>query len=276
MRCLLLPEGRIDPAFASAVEVVPGDVTKFETFAAHGSAIDTIVHCAALMLPNPADRITTVNVEGTANTIRFARDWAISRIVHVSAVSAVYASKNVYGISKARAEQLVVESGLDYTILRPTMIYGRGGGLHFAKLVSLIKRAPGVIPVLGPGTARLQPVWIDDVVTAIELALASPQAMNRVYNVSGATVVTFNELVDLIVASAGLRRVKVHVPLAICAAAAVLIARLSESSMLSPESLRGLSQDATIDYAPFEHECGYRPLALAEGLARIFARDACA
>ena len=93
---------------------------------------------------------------------------------------------------------MVIASGLDYTILRPTMIYGSGGGLHFQKLVSLIRRAPGLFPVLGPGRARLQPVSIEDVVTAIELALSRPEAAEKTYSVSSATVVTFNDLVDRI------------------------------------------------------------------------------
>jgi nucleoside-diphosphate-sugar epimerase len=272
VRCLVLPDDRMEEALASRVEVVCGDATRFETFSGQGGGIDTIVHCAALMLPNRADRITTVNVDGTANMIRFAHDSGISRFIYVSAVSAVYASKNPYGLSKARAEQLVAEAGLDYTILRPTMIYGSGGGLHFRKLVSLIERAPGIVPILGSGAARLQPVWIEDAVTGIDLALSCPEALGKTYNLSGATVVTFNEFVDLIVAAAGIRRMKVHVPLAFCQAAAWLLARVTESSMLSPDALRGLNQDATIDYRQFEQECGYSPIPLEAGLARVFAR----
>ena len=271
VRCLVLPDDPVSPAATARVELVRGDLTRLESFARDGGGIETIVHVASLMLPNAAARIRAVNVDGTANLLRFAAEWRVKRFVYISAVSAVYETRNVYGLSKAQAERMVIESGLDYTILRSTMVYGRGGGLHFQKLVSFIDRAPGVLPILGAGRARLQPVWIDDLVTAIDLVLSCPRAIGKTYNVSGATVVTFDGLVDRIIAAAGVRRVKLHIPLILCRVAARLLSLLTEQSVLSPDALRGLNQDATIDYRPFQEECGYSPISLDEGLARVFA-----
>src|SRR5437764_7589943 len=115
---------------------------------------------------------------------------------------------------------MVAESGLDHTILRLTMVYGPDGGLHFRKLVSLLERLPYLCPVPGPGTARLQPVFVDDVVRAVELVLDSPAAFGKAYNVSGGTVVLFRELIDRISAVQGRRRRRVHVPLPLCLAGA--------------------------------------------------------
>ncbi len=270
VRCLLLPGEHIPSDLVARVDLVRGDLTTRDWLAQAGNDIDAVVHGAALMLPNPPGAITRVNVEGTANTLAFAQACSVKRFVYISAVSAIYSSLNVYGRSKAEAERLVRSSGLPYTILRPTMIYGRGGGSHFATLSSMIKRAPGIVPVLGPGTARLQPVCIDDVVDAVELALFHPAAANQAYNVGGATALSFNELVDAIAGAAGRRRVKVHIPMPLCAAAAAVLVRISAKSTLTPESLHGINQDATVDIGPFRADCGYRPRTLAEGLAREF------
>jgi NADH dehydrogenase len=231
------------------------------------AGIDRVVHCAALMLPNDGERIRRVNVEGTRNVIRLAQERAARRFIYFSAVSAVYRTRNVYGESKAAAEALVAASGLDYTILRPTMVYGRDGGLHFQQLVRLLRRVPGALPVLGSGQARLQPVWVDDVVRAVELVLEQPRAIGRAYGVAGATVVTFDQYVDRI--SAALHRrppLKLHVPLAVCTAAAYVVERLIGPSFLSPAALRGLNEDATLDTRPFTAECGYAPVDLDSGL----------
>ena len=150
-----------------------------------------VVHAASAMLPNPPALIQRVNVEGTRNMLAFAERAGATRFVYLSAVSAVYARLNSYGRSKAEAERLVRESGLPHTILRPTMVYGPGGGLHFAKLVAVAEKIPLIFPVLGSGTARLQPVWIDDVVDAIMLVLDEPRAHGRTYNLSGATALPF-------------------------------------------------------------------------------------
>ncbi len=266
VRCLVLPR---DPAHASGpgVEEVRADLLDAPALVPLGSGVSTVVHAAALMLPNPADRIQAINVEGTRHLLAAARGWGVGRFVYLSAVSAVYAQKNCYGRSKAEAERLVIDSGLDYTILRPTMVYGPDGGLHFAQLVRLLRRVPLVTPILGSGSARLQPVWIGDVVDAIERVLDDSRAARRTYAVSGATVVLFDELCRRICAQLGLRRVQFRVPVGLLKAIAGVAARLP-GSFLTPESLAGLLQDATLDHASFRAECGYAPLDIDAGLRR--------
>jgi NADH dehydrogenase len=276
LRCLVVPGDPVDPASRFQTEVVRGDVTDLDTFASRGEGVTAIVHAAAVMPPAPPHLIRDVNVRGTANVLEFAHRWRIRRFVYFSAVSAVYAKKNAYGVSKAEAEELVAQSGLDYTILRLTMVYGPDGGLHFRKLVSLLHRIPLVCPVPGPGTARLQPVFIEDVVQAVELALRSPAACAKTYNVSGGTVVRLRDLIDRIAAAEGLRRRRVHVPLVLCRAAAGVLSAALPPSFFSPDALLGLTQDADLDHSQFREECGYSPLSLQEGFARALGNVAMA
>jgi NADH dehydrogenase len=236
--------------------------------------VHTIVHSAALMPPNDAEEIRTVNVGGTAALLESGRSKGVRRFVYLSAVSAIYPIKNAYGRSKAEAEALVAASGLDYTILRLTMLYGDGGGLHFAKLVGLMEKIPFFFPVLGPGQARLQPVYVDDAVRAVEIALASPAAVGRTLDVSGGSVVTFNELVDAVAAAMGRRRIRLHAPLWLCRIAAAVAERLKEGSFLSKDAIVGLTQDATLDHSALLHEFGWKPLDLASGLALYFGEEA--
>lgn len=267
VRCLVLPTESLAQGNGADVEVVSGDITQFDGWAAGSSGIDTVIHCAAAMLPNRADHIRRVNVQGTRNVLRFAQQVGARRFIYFSAVSAVYRNMNIYGESKAEAEALVAAAGLDYTILRPTMVYGRDGGLHFQQLVRLVRRAPGALPVLGSGAARLQPVSIDDVAQAVDLVLDEPRSVGKIYGVAGATALTFDEYVDLLSAVLGRRPpLKVHVPLAVCAPIARLLESLIGPNFLSPEALRGVNEDATLDYQPFQADCGFSPVALDVGL----------
>ena len=273
VRCLALPDDPAEPLAALPVEIVRGDVTRLDTLLEHGNGVATIVHTAAAMLPNPAALVQRVNVEGTRNVLAFAKRWGVPRIVYLSAVSAVYARLNSYGRSKVEAERLVRESGLRYTILRPTMVYGPGGGLHFAKLVGFAERIPLIFPVLGPGTARLQPVWVDDVIDAIVRVLDDPRAYDRTFNVSGATVLELRALVDAILQAQGRRRLRIHAPLWACRLAArVLGPVLGPRSFLSSEALLGLNEDATLDHAELARDFGFRPRTLESGLAELFGR----
>jgi nucleoside-diphosphate-sugar epimerase len=272
VRCLVLPDDPVDPGRRFDADVVRGDVTRLDSFLSHGEGVTAIVHAAAVMPPGAPDRMQEVNVGGTANVIAFAQRWKVRRIIYLSAVSAAYARKNAYGSSKAEAERLVRESGLGYTILRLTMVYGPEGGLHFQKLVSLLRRVPLLCPVPGPGTARLQPVFVEDVIQGVELVLRSPAAEGKTYNVSGGTVLRLRDLIDRIVAIQGLRRRRLHVPLALCQAAASALAAVLPPSFFSPDALLGLTQDAELDHSEFSRECGYAPLSLEDGFARTFGK----
>jgi NADH dehydrogenase len=272
VRCLVPPEETLNGHLVGA-EVVRGDVTSWESLHAAVAPVDTVVHAAALMLPNEAQRIRHVNVEGTRTAVRFAQACGARRIVYFSAVSATYRTRNVYGESKLEAEALIAGCGIPYTILRPTMVYGRDGGLHFQQLARLVRIAPGALPILGSGRARLQPVWIEDVVRAVELVLDHPAAEGRIYGVAGATVVTFNEYVDRIAAALGRRSpVKIHLPLGLCEALGRAAEMLVGPNFFSPAALRGINEDATLDIQPFQDDCGYAPVTLEAGLNSALAR----
>lgn len=271
VRCLVLPEDTPEALASLPVEIVRGDVTRLETLLAHGDGVGSIVHAAGAMLPNPPALVERVNVGGTRNVLAFASRSGVDRFVYLSAVSAVYTRKNSYGRSKAEAERLVRESGLRYTILRPTMVYGPGGGLHFETLVALGRKIPLIFPVLGPGTARLQPIWIDDLIDAIVGVLHAPSARDRTYDVSGATALAFRELVDAILRAQGRRRLRVHAPLWAChLAARVLAPLLGPRSFLTPEALLGLNEDADRDHGELARDLGFRPRTLESGLAQLF------
>jgi NADH dehydrogenase len=265
----VLPDDPIDPGNRFPTQVVRGDVTELHSFAAYGEGVNAIVHAAAAMPPAPADRIREVNLRGTANMLEFARRWRIRRFIYFSAPPPSGAD-DAYADTKAAAERLVKESGLDYTILRLAMVYGPGGARPFRKLVSRVRRIPLVYPMAGAGAARLQPVYVGDVVRAVELVLATAAATGKTYNVSGGTVVALRELVDRIAAAEGLRRTRVHLPLALCRAAAGALSMALPASLFSPDALLGLGEDVDLDHTPFHEECGYSPLTLDQGFARVF------
>jgi nucleoside-diphosphate-sugar epimerase len=274
LRCLVLPDDPVDPGNRFPAQVVRGDLRDLDSFAAYGDGVNAIVHAASVMPPAGADHIKDVNVRGTANMIDFARRWEIRRFVYFSAVSAISSPKSAYGASKAEAERLVTESGLDYTVLRPTMVYGPDGAADFRSLVTLVRSMPLLSPVPGSGSARLQPVFIGDLVRAVELVLSTAAATGKTYNVSGGTVVRVRELLERIAAAEGLRRLRISVPLILCRAAAGALRLAVPSSLFSPDALLDLSEDADLDNGRFQVECGYQPLTLDEGFARVFGGGA--
>jgi nucleoside-diphosphate-sugar epimerase len=270
VRSLVLPDDPVDPGGRFPTQVVRGDLTSPASFDAYGEGVNAIVHTAAAMPPASAARIRAVNVEGTTNLVAFAKRWKIRRFVYFSAAPPRAPADDAYAASKVEAERAVVESGLDYTILRLALVYGPGGARPFRSLVSRLHRIPLVYPIAGRGHTRLRPVYIGDVVGAVELVLSTAAATRKTYNVSGGTTVAMRELVDRIADAEGLRRLRVHLPMALCRLASRALSRVLPAAAYTPDALLGLAEDADLDPTRFHEECGYAPLTLEQGFARVF------
>jgi NADH dehydrogenase len=106
-------------------------------------------------------------------------------------------------------EQETVASGLEYTIFRPSFVFGRGGAL--ATFMKQVRYSP-VVTVIGSGQQRIQPIWIDDVAEHFARALDTPGAANKTFEIGGPDIVTWDELYRLIAKVLGKRRALAHIP----------------------------------------------------------------
>ncbi|MBV9359541.1 MAG: NAD-dependent epimerase/dehydratase family protein [Chloroflexi bacterium] len=159
------------------------------------------------------------------------------------------------------AEGAVRASTLDWTLLRPTMIYGSGRDRNISRLLRVLRRAP-FFPIVGGGRGLHQPIYVEDLAEAVVAALASPATSRQAYNLGGAQPITFVDLVRQASAALGRRVPLVHVP----AAAALAAARLVPAGPVSPEQLRRLSEDKAFDTAPAQHAFGFAPRPFVRGV----------
>jgi nucleoside-diphosphate-sugar epimerase len=155
------------------------------------------------------------------------------------------------------AEQAVQSSSLDWTILRPTMIYGAAGDRNISRLLRALRRWP-VFPVCGNGL--WQPVYVEDLADAVVAALDTPQAIGRAYNLPGAFPVRLSGLIRTAAEAIGRRVMLVRVPVA----AAVLAARISR--IVTPEQVRRLAEDKAFDYTAAAQDLNFHPRSFAEGV----------
>ena len=127
---------------------------------------------------------------------------AVRRAVFVS-TTAIFTKLNAGSkVVRKAAEAAITSSGLDTTILRPTMIYGTPGDRNMIRLVRWLDRWP-LLPVFGNGRSLQQPVHVSDVAWAVVQALESPATIGRQFNISGAAPLTYNDVVRLICSGPG-------------------------------------------------------------------------
>jgi NADH dehydrogenase len=206
-------------------ELIEGDMTDSASLRRAAEGCDAIVHLVAIISGKPGD-FERIMEQGTRDLVAAAREAGTRRFVLMSALGTDEDTKDLvpYYHAKWDMEQTVKESGLSHVIFRPSFVFGRDGGA-LQIFVRQVRWSP-ITPIVGPGTARLQPIWVDDVAEYFARAVDFPQAADRTFELGGPDVVTWNELYERIRRTLGKRRATVHLPLGLVRAGAVLIERL--------------------------------------------------
>jgi len=205
---------------AIGAEVVAGDLTRPETLAPAVADCTHVVNLVAILRGKPDD-FQRVMTDGTASLLAAAKAAGVQRFVQMSALGTTERTKELvpYFAAKWAMERAVEASGLEYAIVRPSFVFGRGGALP--TFVRQVKAAP-VVTVIGPGTQRIQPIWLDDVAQFFATVVDDPRAAGRIWEIGGPDVVTWNELYLTIARVLGKERRLVHVPLGVARAGARL------------------------------------------------------
>ena len=229
-----------DARGAAALEGVPcelvrGDVTDPASLRAAARGVRTIVHLVAIIEGSPAT-FERVMAAGTGNLVEAARESGVRRIVLMSALGTGPGATVPYFRAKWAAEQTVAGCGIEGVILRPTFIFGADGGA-LPRFVRIARLSP-VTPVIGPGTQRLQPIWIDDVVRAVRLVVEGERA-NGPIELGGPETVTWNEMWRRLKVALGTRRPALNIPFWLARGPAALLERLP-SPPLTRDQLRML------------------------------------
>jgi nucleoside-diphosphate-sugar epimerase len=181
------------PPAAPGVRFVRGDLFEPDAYAHALASADTVVHLAAATGNATSSEHFRVNAEGTALLVRRCEALGVRRFLHVSSIAVRFGDIRYYPYaqSKRLAEQSVRGSNLRYTIIRPTIVLGRGSAIG-ERLQTL---AAGVVtPIIGPGTTRIQPIDVDDLVKVIVSIIRADRFNGEVLEIGGPDVLTIEDL----------------------------------------------------------------------------------
>ena len=206
-------------------ELAVGDVRDPASLRIACEGVDAVGHLVAIIRGRPRD-VERVVAEGTRNHVAATQAAGVRRFVLASALGLDERTKDAvpYFAAKWEMEAAVREAGLEYVILRPSFVFGRDGGV-LPTFVRLARFSP-VTPIIGPGTQRLQPIWVEDLAQHYALALTDPAAANRTFELGGPDAVTWNEFWQRLKRVLGVRRPSVHVPFGAMRAQATVTERL--------------------------------------------------
>ena len=269
VRCLLhrSPSGG---APDDGVEVAHGSVQDPASLAEAMAGVEAVVHLVGVIRERPpSTTFAAVNHGGTRNVAEAARAAGVKHVVYVSALGARDDARYPYTRSKWLGEQEVIGSGTPYTILRPSILFGEGDEF-FNTLAALVKMLP-IVPVAGSGANRFQPIAAADVARCVATAVLHEAYYGRVIEVGGPRHYTYRELLRVVAAVLGVRRLRVHVPIAVMRAMAAVMERVLPRPPVTREQLRYLDLDSVAEVDSVEREFAFAPQPLEEGLAYVRA-----
>jgi nucleoside-diphosphate-sugar epimerase len=246
--CLCRPGGRGERLLPFGVKIVGGDASNAESLKGVYRGEQTVIHISSIFHA-PAV------LEGCAG---------MKRLIAISSTGVFSNHRIVVGKIKA-AERAIEQSGIPFTILRPTMIYGTAEDRNISRFIRLIKKYP-IVPVPGGGKSIFQPVHVEDLAACVLATLATEKSIGKSYNVPGGSAHSLREIVDIIAGILGKRVLTVPVPLGLAEAAVGLQEKLLSHPVIRREQIQRLREDKQYDYSEAAKDFDYAPRELRAGI----------
>lgn len=254
LRVMVRNESRLGEALRRPnVAVVRGD------FSDRASMVDAFRGCDTLV------NVGSLGFGHGPEVVAAAEQAGIRRAVFVS-TTAIFT--NLEAKTKAirlAAEEAIQQSGLAWTILRPTMIYGTERDRNIYRLVRALKRIP-VFPVFGDGTHLQQPIYVEDLAWAIVEATKNDVAVGKAYNLAGQTPLSFNDLIRLVGSAIGRRVFIPHVPQGLVLPVLEMYGKVSRRPILKVEQVLRLNEDKAFSYEDAARDLGFSPRSFEDGI----------
>lgn len=204
-------------------QVVPiiTDITRPESVVSAVIDADAVINLVGILAPSGRNSFDAIHAQGAANVAAAARDAGASRLIQVSAIGADANSPSVYARTKAAGEQAAKSAFPGVTILRPSVVFGPEDDFfnRFARLAR-------VLPVLPTFETKVQPVYVGDVADAAIKVLDDPATKGKTYELGGPRVMTYREVMEIVLRETGRKRLLVPLPLSIAAMEAWFLEKL--------------------------------------------------
>jgi NADH dehydrogenase len=247
------------------IEFAAASVLEPESLIAAFQGCDAVIHLVGIIAEIGNQTFEAIHTRGTANALAAAKATGIRRFVQMSALGSRPNAVSRYHQSKWAAEELVRQSGLEWTIFRPSLIYGPGDG--FLNLFARIARFSPIVPIMGPGDALLQPIHVEDVARCFTGALGNRSSIETTFDVCGPDRYCLREVVGMVLQATGRHRWKLSIPWP----AARILAHFLETvyptflhlpAPLNRDQLKMLAEDNVGDPFPAMRAFGFQPTRL--------------
>jgi uncharacterized protein YbjT (DUF2867 family) len=256
------------PGWGADVHALAADVETGDGLGVTMVGASAVVHLVAIPREGGGRTFEEVNVRGVARTLEAMHAAGVRRIVHLSVLGVTEDPQFRYLSSKWRGEQLVRHSGLEWVVLRPSLLFGPGDG--FFSLIDTTLRwwSPGIVAIPVAAGVRFQPLAVEDLAMAVERCLAEPQRAGSAYELGGPAYLTYPQIVDAVMQATHRRRLKLPVPVPLLRALTTVTDRMLPAFPVSHDQVLSLGRPNHADLDGFERGFGVPPCPFDLGYMR--------
>jgi len=232
---LLSYKRRPQIAVGSSAEVVEANVHNSDSLSKAFKHIDVVYHLVGIIAETRRLTFEKTVVAGTQNVIAACKQKGVKRLIYLSAAGASSDAASKYHRTKWQTEKAVRESGIDYTIFRPSVIYGEGDGF-ISMLVKMIKRLP-LVPVIGDGKYKLQPVFIRDLIAVMAEVPGNRQSVNKTIEIGGPEALEYRKIISTLKRVLNKKRGRLYLPLWLMKANAAILEKIMKPAPITRDQL---------------------------------------
>ncbi len=225
------------------IVLMRADVRDEDSVADAVTGSGAVVNAVAAYVEKRGVRFAAVHEQGALHVARQVAKAGVERLVHISGIGADPGSKSNYIRSRGWGEALTREAFPDATILRPSVMFGPDDAF-FNSLAAVVRRTP-ILPLVGNGRTRLQPVYVDDVAAAVSQVLNRPDSRAQIYELGGPRAYTLKELIELLMDEMGRTRLLLPIPFVVAELQALMM-ELLPSPPLTRGQVELLKQDNVV------------------------------
>ena len=229
---------------------------------------DAVVHLVAIPRETRGLQFEDVNVRGTQQTVAAAERAGVRRFVHLSALGVTDDRKLRYLSSKWRGEEAVRSSGLDWIVLRPSLLFGPGDGFFSLVRSTLKWWSPGIVAIPGKGDATFQPLAVDDLARGVAQVVVDADRTGDILEIGGPEHITYRGIVDAVMRATGMRRIKLGMPIPLISALTAVTDRLLPIFPVSHDQIQSLGRPNATELDAFERAFGFAPRPFDVGYLR--------
>jgi NADH dehydrogenase len=244
------------------VRYAAGSITDPASLSGKMDGCDVAVNFVGIIVEVGNATFERMHVQGVRNLLEEAKRAGVKRFVHISALGTSDRPASEYFRTKWEGEQLIKGSGLEYVILRPSLVFGPED--KFFNMLKPMLYSP-IVPVIGTGRTRFQPVWVEDVASCIVKAVEDEGPLNGVWEIAGPEQMTYDEMLDKMADALSLSpRIKLHIPVGLMNPVARLMETILPRPPVTTDQLKMLSIDNTTGSNAITEIFGVKPSPLRD------------